>query len=65
MALIDNEPKDMMVLVDYNNIPAINLYESMGFVKKKNGNILTAFWKINDFECDATRRITKTEILKL
>lgn len=29
-------------------------YESMGFVKKKNGNILTAFWKINDFECDAT-----------
>ena len=54
MALIDNEPKDMMVLVDYDNIPAINLYESMGFVKKKNGNILTAFWKINDFECDAT-----------
>ena len=44
MALRENEPKDMMLLVDFDNVPAINLYESMGFVKKENGNLLTAYW---------------------
>ena len=24
--------------------PAINLYESMGFIKKESGNLLTAYW---------------------
>ena len=43
MALRENEPKDMMLLVDFDNVPAINLYESMGFVKKENGNLLTAY----------------------
>ncbi len=43
--LIENEPKDMMLLADYDNKPAINLYESMGFIKKESGNILTAYWK--------------------
>ena len=46
MALRENEPKDMMLLVDFDNVPAINLYESMGFVKKENGNLLTAYWRI-------------------
>ncbi len=31
--------------VDFDNTPAINLYESMGFVKKESGNLLTAYWK--------------------
>ncbi len=46
MALRENEPKDIMLLVDYDNVPAINLYESMGFVKKENGNLVTAYWHI-------------------
>lgn len=46
--LIENEPKDMMLLVDYDNKPAINLYESMGFIKKEKGNLLTAYWKTPD-----------------
>ena len=44
-ALQENEPKEMMLLVDFDNTPAINLYESMGFVKKESGNLLTAYWK--------------------
>ena len=47
-ALQENEPKDMMLLVDNDNMPAINLYESMGFIKKENGNLLTAYWKTPD-----------------
>ena len=46
MALRENEPKDMMLLVDFDNVSAINLYESMGFVKKENGNLLTAYWHV-------------------
>ena len=46
IALQENEPKDMMLLVDYDNVPAINLYKSMGFIKKENGNMLTAYWKV-------------------
>ena len=45
-ALLDNEPKDMMLLVDVGNLPAIKLYESTGFVKKENGNMLAARWNI-------------------
>lgn len=44
-ALKENEPKDMMLLVDFDNAPAINLYKSMGFVEKESGNMLTAYWK--------------------
>ncbi len=43
-ALQENEPKDMMLLVDFDNEPAINLYESMGLIKKESGNLLTAYW---------------------
>ncbi len=46
MALRENEPKDMMLLVDFDNMPAINLYESLGFVKKENENLLTAYWQM-------------------
>jgi hypothetical protein len=41
-----------MLLVDYDNTPAINLYESMGFIKKENGNLLTAYWKTPDILSD-------------
>ena len=47
-ALLENEPKDMMLLVDFDNEQAINLYESMGFIKKEKGNLLTAYWKVPD-----------------
>ena len=47
-ALQENEPKDMMLLVDFDNEPAINLYESLGFIKKESGNLLTAYWKVPD-----------------
>ena len=47
-ALKENEPKDMMLLVDFDNEPAINLYESLGFIKKESGNLLTAYWKVPD-----------------
>lgn len=36
----------MMLLVDVDNDPAISLYESMGFIKAKNQNNLTAHWKV-------------------
>jgi len=45
IALQENEPKDMMLLVDFDNAPAIHLYKSMGFIEKENGNMLTAYWK--------------------
>ena len=43
-ALKENEPNDMMLLVDIDNKSAIKLYESVGFVKKENFNMLTAHW---------------------
>ena len=46
-ALKENEPNDMMLLVDIDNKSAINLYESVGFVKKDNFNMLTAHWVID------------------
>ena len=51
-ALKENEPKEMMLLVDFDNTPAINMYESMGFVKKEIGNLLTAYWKTPDILSD-------------
>lgn len=46
-ALKENEPKDMMLLVDIDNKAAISLYESVGFVKKENFNMLTAHMVIS------------------
>lgn len=37
-----NRPKDMMLLVDVDNVPAIALYESMGFVRVEGENSITA-----------------------
>ncbi|MBO4831406.1 MAG: GNAT family N-acetyltransferase [Oscillospiraceae bacterium] len=45
-ALAMNEPKDMMLLVEIDNEPAIRLYEGMGFIKKERQNSLTVHWKI-------------------
>lgn len=41
-----NMPKGMMLLVDVDNVPAISLYESMGFAKVQGKNNLTAHWEI-------------------
>ena len=45
-ALETNEDKEMMLLVDIDNVPALNLYESMGFVKAVNQNSITVFWNV-------------------
>jgi len=45
-ALDMNRPKGMMLLVEVDNDPAVRLYESLGFRKAENGNIITAHWKI-------------------
>jgi len=45
-ALLDNEPKDMRLHVDVDNLIAIHLYESMGFIKKDMENSVTACWNI-------------------
>ena len=45
-ALAGNGQKDMMLFVETDNVPAIRLYESMGFAAKKNTNTLTAFWAV-------------------
>ena len=45
-ALEQNEPNGMMLLVDADNVPAIRLYESMGFAKVQGQNNLTAHWKV-------------------
>ena len=37
-----NKPKDMMLLVDIDNLAAIAMYEKLGFVKKENENNVTA-----------------------
>lgn len=45
-ALELNRPKGMMLMVDADQIPAIRLFESMGFERVKNQNNMTAHWKI-------------------
>lgn len=37
-----NRPKDMMLLVDVDNVPAIALYKSLGFVQAEGENSITA-----------------------
>ncbi len=46
-ALQMNELKGMMLLVAVDNIPAIRLYESVGFIKADGPNYLTAHWKVD------------------
>ena len=41
-ALEMNRPNGMMLLVDADNVPAIRLYESMGFAKAQGQNNRTA-----------------------
>lgn len=41
-ALQVNEPNEMMLFVDIDNVAAISLYESLGFIKKENANTQTA-----------------------
>lgn len=45
-ALKMNQPKTMALLVETDNLPAIHLYESTGFVKVQGQNCLTAQWII-------------------
>lgn len=46
MAVEQNQPNGMMLLVNVDNTPAIRLYESMGFTTAENGNSITAHWNI-------------------
>lgn len=46
MAIKRNAPNGMMLTVNVDNIPAIRLYESVGFLNAENENSLTAHWKI-------------------
>ena len=45
-ALKMNAPNGMMLHVDVDNVPAIRLYESMGFAKAPGQNTLTAHWTV-------------------
>ena len=45
-ALQLNCPKDMMLLVDIDNAPAIHLYESMGFERNEKQNNVTVHWTV-------------------
>lgn len=45
-ALELNRPSGMMLLVDADNVPALALYESMGFAKVLGQNNLTVTWEI-------------------
>lgn len=47
-ALELNRPKGMLLMVDVDQIPAIRLFESLGFVTVTHQNNLTAHWKISD-----------------
>ncbi len=44
-ALELNRPNGMMLLADADNVAAIKLYESAGFIKANTPNSLTAHWK--------------------
>lgn len=45
-ALELNHPKGMMVLLEKDNFPAIQLYASMGFERAKGQDTQTAYWRI-------------------
>ena len=47
-AIEKNRPKKMILTVDVDNIPAIRLYEGLGFVKEEGQNSQTAVWKIDN-----------------
>ncbi len=47
-AIEENRPKKMILTVDVDNIPAIRLYESMGFAREDGQNSQTATWKIGE-----------------
>ena len=47
-AVAANRPKDMMLLVDIDNEPAIALYRSAGFVKAEGQGNLTVSWRIGE-----------------
>ena len=44
-ALLDNEPKEMVLQVDVNNAPAVHLYDSLGFKVRENRNMITVHWR--------------------
>ncbi|MBR5231564.1 MAG: GNAT family N-acetyltransferase [Clostridia bacterium] len=59
-ALEMNQPNGMMLLVDADNVPAISLYESMGFVKVQGQNNLTVHWTVPEHErCGNAAPVTK------
>ena len=41
-----NAPKGMKLLVDVDNVPALRLYESLGFTRVEGKNNVTAKWEI-------------------
>ena len=41
-ALYDNKDKDMMLLVDVDNLAAINIYKKCGFIEASCPHYLTA-----------------------
>lgn len=45
-AIYMNKPNGMILMIEADNIPAIRLYESMGFEKAENQNSLSAHWRI-------------------
>lgn len=45
-ALELNQPNGMMLMVDVDQVPAIRLFESMGFDNVNGQNNLTAHWKV-------------------
>ena len=59
-ALTLNEPNDMMLLVDIDNVAAIRLYESMGFIARPAENNLTVHWQIPARNADALAKERKS-----
>ena len=45
-ALKENEVETTTLTVDIDNIPAINLYKSLGFKKKSGNDVQVCSWKI-------------------
>ena len=49
-AIKENRPKKMFLTVDVDNVPAINLYESLGFEKINGQNSQTVNWNIPEMK---------------